>query len=187
MSRATTMSTQTNRYVRETVATSLQQESRSGLAEVLRCIARSAGGFGCILWQMPASQETSSGRRLFATAEWFPATPTSIPPDLPVASATPQAALSGETVSVNTMLESERQLQLPDPLLSQQITAMGSVPVTFPDGARGALNVYKNDSLAFSPTEVERSEQLGRLVPELDRVIQQRVSLKLLNSVNEIG
>ena len=63
---------------------------------------------------------------------------------------------------------------------------MCSVPVTLLDGSRGTINVYRNVSRPFSENEVRTVEQLTSLIPALYQTIRDKVSLSLINSIDEI-
>jgi signal transduction histidine kinase len=60
-----------------------------------------------------------------------------------------------------------------------------SVPITFIDGARGAVNLYRRVAQPFSPIEVIQIERMASLVPRLYQTIRDRVSFNLISSVNE--
>jgi GAF domain-containing protein len=65
------------------------------------------------------------------------------------------------------------------------IRAFCAVPVQLVDGGRGAVNVYRNASVAFSSDEVAQIKRLASLVPRLFQTIRDRVSFNLVSAVNE--
>jgi len=172
----------------ELVTIALNQTSFSGLTELLPILVRAVGGCGCVIWQVPPDatiREGGKDNRLFAVAEWFEGGFTVVPPDLPSSSVTARAVLLGETIRIDD-LRADEGLYRAEPFLSgRYITAMCSVPLTFLDGVKGALNVYRNDSLGFSLTEILLIEKLAQLLPALYQAIQDKVGLNLLHAVDE--
>jgi signal transduction histidine kinase len=60
------------------------------------------------------------------------------------------------------------------------------VPISFLDGIKGAVNVYRTVDRPFSDEKVRTVEQLASLVPPLYESIRDKVSLNLISSTDKI-
>lgn len=172
------------------VSATLTQETFAGFSDTLKSIAEALNAYGCILWQIttdPSSTSRSGDGQLFVLSEWFRDNHTFAFHDLPLNnSVTGEAALRHVTINIDDIWDDERVYKA-DPFLSKVgIKVMCSVPISFRDGARGALNLYRNVNDPFSESEVTQMERLAALVPPLYQAIRDEVSLGLITKVDEL-
>jgi signal transduction histidine kinase len=186
------MNDQSALHVADIVSTALKQRKLSGLSEMLERIAEALKAFGCIIWQVApgASLDPQELRgHMFVLAEWFNGRQGAALHDLPLNdSVTGRAIVAGRTVHIPDIWR-DSHVNTKDPFLKQgNIRVMCVVPVTFPDGARGALNVYRNETFPqpFTPDEIIEMELLSALVPDLYQTIRHEVSLDLIGRINEL-
>ncbi|MGH9429382.1 MAG: GAF domain-containing protein, partial [Terriglobia bacterium] len=184
-------------HITALVATALAQTNLSGLSEMLKRIAEAMNAYGCILWRVtpgaPALGEDLSNMRLFVLAHWLKDNRSFALHDLPLrfetgkaGSVTGEAISRNNSVSVDDIWKDERAYK-GNPFLGEAgIKTLCSVPITFLDGVRGAVNVYRTDLGAFRPDEIALLIELVSLVPALYQTIQDKVSLSLIRSVNEV-
>jgi GAF domain-containing protein len=172
------------------VETTLDQHERSGIAEMLRCIANEMKAYGCILWQVApgASFDGNTPQdHLFMLAEWFDGNQGSALHYLPLnKSVTGEAVLSQQAVNVESVWSDER-VNKDDPFLKQAgIETMCSVPIKLRDEAKGAVNVYRNVPEPFKEDEVRQATELAALVPVLYQTIRNEFSFRLMDEVNKL-
>ncbi|MBK6795264.1 MAG: GAF domain-containing protein [Acidobacteria bacterium] len=63
---------------------------------------------------------------------------------------------------------------------------MCSVPVNFHDGAKGALNLYRNVPVPFKSEEVVQIERMASLVATLYQATRDKVGINLITGTNEL-
>lgn len=175
-------------------------EGRASISEMLKCVSRLMDSFGCVLWQAhPDSVLDPSNPKgaLFVLASWFPTPPEQIFAihDLSFDSATGRAVLTraGE-IEANLRASGGKTNSI---LFFDEhaISPMCTVPLTYADGSRGALNVYRTikpqsttDGSAgeFNECDLVRLTALAKLVPTLYAATRDRESLKLVQSIDAI-
>jgi len=175
------------REILDLVSTALAQEERSGLSEMLRSVARAVNADGCILWQItPFSrlkEEVAAGQ-LFVLAEWFDGADRCNLYDLSLQSATGDAVLTRRIVRVDDA-QLDSRVDRSDPFL-QHISCFCSVPITFANGELGALNAYRTTRKVFGADEIAKLEEVVELLPGLYQTIVDKVSYRLVRTVNRI-
>src|SRR3989440_6911470 len=136
---------------------------------MLRAIAEAVDAYGCVLWQVtPASKLDADPPQgtLFVLAQWVRDNRYVALYNLPLKSISGHAVLTQKSINVPDI--SKEPLNV---LSSFQkvtgIKAMCSVPITFVDGKKGTVNVYRNVAPPFTDDEVQTVEQLASLVPAL--------------------
>lgn len=164
--------------------------SETSLSDMLKCIAGELNAFGCVLWELvPGSRlGAEPSALLFVNAAWFPTEKIFAVHDLPLTdSATGQVVLRQQPVILDNISQDGGARRNHPFLVENQLTQMCSVPATFGEGQRGAVNVYRQEqSPAFTAEEQGRLQQLAKLVPSLYQSIRDRVQLDLLGCVNSI-
>ncbi|MBS1787713.1 MAG: GAF domain-containing protein [Acidobacteria bacterium] len=162
----------------------------SDLPEMLRTIVETVGAYGCILWQVErrlSIPETSSDLKLFALSEWFPREQMAELHDLPLhKSATGLVTLTQQTINIEDIWADGRTYK-DDPFLSKSgIKAMCSVPISYHDGGKGALNLYRNETVPFTAKEVIQIERMAPLVARLYQATRDKVGINLITGINEL-
>lgn len=175
-------------HVTELVTTALSQDSLSGLSEMLKTIALSVNGDGCILWEArPGSDFDSSPPkgRFFMLAGWFKDNWRLALDDLPLKSAVGRAVTTQQSVNIERLRDSREFLSHPI-LQTTPVKTFFCVPVNFLDGTKGALNVYRYLPVPLYESEQRIVEEQAVLVPSLYQTIRDRVSLRLIRKVDDI-
>ncbi len=171
------------------VSTTLNQDRRSGLSEMLRSVARAVDAYGCILWQeTPLSRldDHPPTGQFFVLAEWFEGTERCNLHDLPLESATGDAVLQRRPIKVGDALRDQR-VDRSDPFLQRVgVHCFCSVPITFLNGERGALNAYRIVKKPFASREIAALKRIVKLLPSLYQTISDKVSYQLVLTVNKI-
>lgn len=170
------------------VSTALRQDKLSGLHELLRAIAEAVDAFGCVLWQVtPGSDLNSTPAQgsMFVLDQWLSGNRFVAIYYLPLKSVSGHAVLTQRSVNVPDIFK-EPLNALTSFQQTTNIKTMCSVPITFVDGKKGTVNVYRNVSHPFTSEEVSTVEQLASLVPALHQCIRDKVSLNLVGSINEL-
>lgn len=172
------------------VQTALAQDNLSGLSAVLKNFAQSLDAHGCILWQAEVGSGLESNPPngfLFVLAQWFEDGLGSTMHNMPVrSSATGAAVLSQKTINVQNVWSDDRVFKDDSFLRQASIKTMCSVPINFPDTTRGAVNLYRNTTNSFGEGELLKAEQLALLVPGLYQTIRDKVSLRVIQTVDNI-
>ncbi|HYX30781.1 MAG TPA: GAF domain-containing protein [Pyrinomonadaceae bacterium] len=163
------------------VLDALNQEELSGISVMLRSIAESLNASGCILWR----KEDISKRYLFIAAQWFPQQRCDLR-RLPLGqSRTGEAVRHRKTIIVSDVDADEGVYQ--DSFLKEaNVKTICIVPITYEDGRRGALNLYRTFPTPFDSATETEAKQLASVVPALYRTISDKVSLRLIDKVNGI-
>jgi signal transduction histidine kinase len=174
------------------VLTALGQHERSGISEMLKCIANEVGAYGCILWQVaPGSDFDTKQGHLFVLAEWFNGHRGSALHYLPLNnSTTGKAVLDQRPVNVKDIW-SDELVNTDDPFLKQAgIQVMCSIPIRFRvndnKDVRGAINAYRNVPEPFRGDEVDLIQQLAALIPVLYQTIRNEFSFGLMDRVSRL-
>lgn len=171
------------------VSTALSQDRRSGLTEMLRSVAQTVGANGCILWQQtPFSRlaDYPPTGQFFVLAEWFEGPERSYLHDLSLHSVTGEAILSQEPLRIDDA-KNDPRVDRRDPFFNEVgIHCFCSVPITFLDGEKGALNAYRTLPLPFRDEEITTLDRIVRLLPDLYQTIIDKVSFQLVRTVNGI-
>lgn len=177
-------------HLRDLVLKPLGHKGLSGLSRMLRCIAESVNAFGCILWQVAPharlNRKAPSGR-LFVLAEWFAGNKRDVMHDLPL-----DKSVTGNAIWKNRfrrVVKTKRTepVFIDDPfLIENDIKAFCSIPISFLDGTKGAVNLYRIPSQPFSQSDREQIELLASLVPSIYGAIRDKVSYNLIGAVNKI-
>jgi len=89
-----------------------------------------------------------------------------------------------QTISVKDVRQDQRVFMKHPVLQRTPVKTFCSVPVNFRD-TKGAVNVYRNASVPFGEREIARVEELASLIPTLYQTIRDKVSLGLIQSINE--
>ena len=175
--------------VAQLVSTALRQDRLASLEEMLRKIAELIGGDICILWQAAPGAEleqTPPSGHLFVLAQWYRNEKTWTTHNLPLDSVTGNAVLTGETQHVqDARIDPRVNYKLPFFQITGTKTFF-SIPIIFGDGMPGAVNVYRVRHSPFRDEELARGEELAALVPSLYGTIRDRVSLALVQKVDNI-
>jgi signal transduction histidine kinase len=170
--------------------TALKQERLSGLCEVLRVIAETYRADGCILWEVvPGSNLETREGALFTLAQWISKSanqPHWAMYDLGLHSVAGEAALAGKRVLV-TDIENAPLIHKDRPFYQKlHPDSMCSIPVAYLDGAKGSMTLFRKRPPAFTENEVQAAQQDIELVPDLYQAIRNRVTYRLLLSVNDM-
>jgi signal transduction histidine kinase len=166
----------------------LGHSNLSGVSEMLKHIVVTMNACGAILWQVVPGAELDRNPPagyLSVLADWFEKTQSYPLHNLPLAhSATGNAVKSETSVSINDVLNDERVYR-DDPFLSRaRVKTMAVVPISFRDGTRGALNLYRDVPIAFTELDIRKIEQLASVIPDLYQAIMDKVGFNLIGCVN---
>lgn len=175
-------------HVAELVTMALNQDSLSGLSEMLKTIALSVNADGCILWEArPGSDFNSSPPKghFFILAGWFKDNWKLALEDLPLNSAVGRAVITQQAINSERVRDSREFLSHPI-LQTTSVKTFFCVPVNFLDGTKGALNVYRYVPVPLYESEQRIVEEQAVLVPSLYQTIRDRVSLRLIRKVDDI-
>jgi signal transduction histidine kinase len=170
------------------VSTALRQHRLSGVSEILKEIAHAVDAFGCVLWQATPDSKLDAQPpegSLFVLSQWLEDNSFVALYDLPLKSVSGEAILTQAPVNVHDIFEHPLNVLTPFQR-DAGIKTMCSVPITFLDGVRGTVNVYRNVAMPFSSEEVQTVAQFASLVPALYETVRDKVSLDLISSIDEI-
>jgi signal transduction histidine kinase len=174
------------------VQTAARQECLSGLCELLRTVAEISSSFGCVLWELapyvhgglPQIGEEPRDGRLYVLAQWFHGLNTPATYNLGLDSVTGSAILEQKAMNVGQISTDQRVRDQHPFLKHTHINSFCSAPLTFLDGRKGALNLYR--ATPFTDAEVERVVQMAWLVPELYGNIRDKISFRQIRKINGI-
>jgi len=175
---------QANHPVKDLVSTALCQDQPSGICEMLRSLALSMDAYGCLLWEAarpPGGGHGTEGQ-LYVLAQWVQDSRIFAIHDLPFDSAPGDAILRNIPVVVSNLSSDAGAHELS---LRAGVKSLCCVPLTFHDGARGAVEIYWQSSRALEESDVRKLEDAVSLVPALYQSITDKVSYKLMGAVNE--
>jgi signal transduction histidine kinase len=176
-------------HVTELVSTALRQEKLAGICEMLRSIAQSCDADTCLLWRLAPGSDLKAQPpegRLFVLAQWLKGDKLWASHNLSLNSVTGRGIIAGKPQCV---LDIER-----DPHVARTDTffertgakTFCTVPITFVDEQKGAINFYRNTPRPFRGQELAEANRLAALVPSLYQTIRDKVSSALLSSVSGI-
>jgi hypothetical protein len=141
------------------------QSKRSRFPEMLKFIAHTVNAYGGILWQVAPDSDLDTdppSGRLLMLAQWFQDKGLESSHELPLAnSVTGMAILKNNTINVPDVWDNTHVDENHPFLKKSSINTFCSLPVTFLNGTRGAINLYRNEPLPFQEKEVEQAEQLA--------------------------
>jgi signal transduction histidine kinase len=161
----------------ELLQVAINATSMSAVRAVLRVIAQRTDSDGCILWRVTPEE---SARDLFVAQDWFAGNARNINHSLPLdRSLTGRAILSGSQIS-SALEPPDRD----DFLATAGMGAMCAFPITFPDGVVGALNLYRRHGPGGDTRTWNGVDEYARDLPLVLRVIQDRVALTVLKSLD---
>jgi signal transduction histidine kinase len=177
-------------HLKHLVSTALSQSELSGLSNMLRCIAESVGGYGCILWVAPAELKAVKDRSsqfLFVLGQWMS------DPQIAVLhkintyeSATGRAVRTQSVVNIGNIHEEDSGVFNDSRFFSQTgIVSMCSIPINPRPDVQGALNIYRTSPGKFDEEELDRIQEMLSLFPALYQTVSDKVSLDIIGKVNE--
>ena len=133
------------------VQTALRQEGLSGLSEMLHVVADLASGYGCVLWQFhQRDADSKMGGHFFVVAQWFPRFTPYASHDLSATSDVGTAVFTASPVVSGFPL---READHPF-VVHEKLVGACTLPLTFVDGALGALSVYRTTSDRFDEARI---------------------------------
>jgi signal transduction histidine kinase len=183
-----TVSGITDTKVIDFVSKALRENKLSGLSKMLEAIAEAVDAYGCVLWQVTPNSNlktTPPQGTLFVLAEWLKENRPVALYNLPLKSVSGHAVLTQTSINVPDILKEPLNVLTPFQEATG-IKTMCAVPITFMDGEKGTVNLYRNVPRPFSPDEIRVVEQLASLVPALYERLRDKVSLSLISSVDDI-
>ena len=167
----------------------LRQGKLSSLSETLKIIAEAANSYGCILWQeVPGlgSGTNIPSKYLFVLADWFEDNKRYALHNLPLnSSATGYAVLNKTIINIPDIPTDNRIFNEQSFLHRFDVKSMCSIPIQFLDSTSGAVNLYRKTPGPLNTDELAQIEQLASLIPDLYQAIRDKVSLNLIESINE--
>jgi GAF domain-containing protein len=170
------------------VSLALAQNSRSGLTEILKSIARAVNAYGCVLWEVaPGSNFDAEPPRghLFVLDQWLEDGRIYAFNDLPPHSAAGYTVLTRKTLNVEDVSTDLHVSTDPRYLRRLGVKTLVSVPIIFPDSTRrGAITVYRTSGDPFTEDEISLIEQLSLLVPALYQTIRVKLIFSLTRRVD---
>lgn len=171
-------------------ATLPPQYKDTELTEMLRMIVETVGAYGAILWQVerrPNPLEPLHNGRLFILSEWFSDGQISDLSELPQDnSVTGRVILEQRSINVEDISTTPHTFTA-DPFLTRTgINVLCSVPVSFHDEVKGALNLYRNIPAPFAGEDVARIERAAPLAASVYQATRDKVSINLVTAVNEL-
>lgn len=170
------------------VQLSLRQQELSGVRTILERIAHIFSSFGCIVWESSPRSHSESKSELglfFALAQWFPDEIIWDQYDIPADSLTGFAILNKMPWCLSSDIWSDPRSHKPEFLRSHNISRMCTAPVSFPDNAIGALNVFRRrDEEPFTDDDGLLLHQIASLLPDLYGTIRDKVAYRLSQQTN---
>lgn len=171
------------------VTEALSQKSLSGISEILKQVANAMNAFGCILWQVDPDislENPPANARLYVIAEWFPNDQSAAIHDLLLFhSLSGEAVLNNKTINVKEIATDDRVYKAKF-LYRTGIESFCTIPISFREGVKGALNLYRTSDPPFNEDEVEKAENFAAVLPALYEVIRNEVSLSLVKSIDDL-
>lgn len=167
------------------VTSGLKQHELSGITAMLACVAKELNAFGAVLWELNVSGPLQVDPCFFPLAQSFSGSEFWYERNVPLASRTGLAVT--ENLSHYHILDVTKDtLAYRAPFLKdQKIRTILIIPVTFMDGARGALNIFRREvPNPFSEEEIETACRMAKLIPDLYERIRDEVGYRLSREVN---
>jgi len=170
-----------SREVVELVTVALSQERRSGLAEILRAVAETVDATGCILWQ-----ETPASNQLFVLADWWRGSERNYRHNLSLENSAAGQAVLNQTIVVVDDVDTDPRVYRHDGFVERAgIRCFCSIPLRIA-GKRGALALYRTVSRPFQKEDLSILSDLAALLPSLYQTIVDRMSYRLVGSINKV-
>ena len=172
------------------VWTGFKQTELAGLSALLECIAQAVGARACLLWELAPGSDLDSSHptgRFWIQAQWLAEGVTQPFREAPlVGSVIGDAVRSNRSIVVDDIFTDPRvNSAAVDTLASSGVKQMCSAPITFADGARGAMTLYRNSG-PFVRRETSLVEELAALLPALYQTIRDKVAFEILQQVNGV-
>src|SRR5215213_6048368 len=172
------------------VKLALEQNSRSGLSEILKYIALAVDAYGCVLWEVaPGSDfgEAPPRGHLFVLDQWLQDGRVYAFDDLPANSAAGYSLVNNTTVNIRDVETDPHVSKDPRYLRGLGVNACVGVPMIFFDQSRsGVIALYRKTGKPFEPDEVAVVEQLAPLVGVLYQTIRVKLIFSLTRRVDEV-
>lgn len=172
------------------VRTAVAQKELHGICEMLRSVAQSLDAYGCFLWQASDESDLESNPptgALSVVAHWFDDGRSWALEGIELNS------VVGTVAATRTPRNVPRVEGCPD--ISQRfywwvdqagIRCFCAVPVSFVDGPRGALAIYRKRDRPFDERELAEASELADVLPGLYQAIRDRVSFDLVARIEEL-
>jgi signal transduction histidine kinase len=172
------------------VRTAVAQKELHGICEILRSVAHSLDAYGCFLWQASDESDLESNPptgSLSVVAHWFDDGRSWALEGIELSSVVGQVAATRTPRNV-PRVEDRADISRKFWWWVEQagIRCFCAVPVSFFDGPRGALAIYRNLDNPFSERELEDASALADVLPGLYQSIRDRVSFDLVARIEEL-
>lgn len=172
------------------VTLALAQNSRSGLSEILKYIARAVDAYGCVLWEVAPGSDFGAVPplgHLFVLDQWLQDGRIYAFDDLTAQSAAGYSIIHRETVNIPDVENSPLVSQDPRYLKRLGVKTVVVVPIIFFDQTRsGVIALYRKSARPFNPDEVAVVEQLAPLVGVLYQTIRVKMIFGLTRGVDDV-
>ena len=172
------------------VQTAMAQRELSGISQMLRSIAQSLDAYGCLLWHPSDDSDFEASPpagSLFVMAHWFDDGNASAFEGIELSSVVGQVAVTGRERNMPGVTDAaDISRKLYWWIEERGIRCFCAVPVTFSDGLRGALGVYRKRNQPFTEPEIAVALQLAEALPGLYRAVHDRVSFELVSRIEEL-
>jgi len=154
-------------HITDLVSTALRQEKLGGLCEMLRSIAQSCKADACLLWRLaPGSDLTAQppeGRLFVLAHQWLKDDRLWASHSLGLNSVTGDGIIARRPDCVPDVLNHPR-VDATDRFFERTgARTFCTIPISFMDGQKGAVNVYRNVLKPFNDHEVSRVKGLAVL------------------------
>jgi len=165
-----------------------RQDRLSGLQDMLRVIAQSAGAFGAVMWEVaPGSDPVAKKGRLFVLGSWFEDSDVKVWYYLTLGESLTGETIRGGVPRFSPVIQDERL----DPNRAKKamqdfgITTSFNVPLELHQfKAKAAINLYWKSSISLSPDQEKEIASHCSLVPDLYAALVDHVGLDLLHNLN---
>jgi len=173
------------------VEAALGEGEEAGVSAMLQCLAERFNSFGCAILELGPKPELGAvppKGHLFVQASWFPSGRIFAICDLPVADSASGTVLLRQQGQLFDDIQRQGGAGKDNRFLREnQIRQMLSVPISFLDGGRGVVNLYRReDESVFSRSDQTRLEAVTRVIPHLYRGIRNKESLALIRRVHDL-
>lgn len=172
------------------VRTAVAQKELNGICELLRSIATSMSAYGCFLWQASDDSDLEGDPphgSLSVVAHWFSDGKSWALDGIELDSVVGQVATSRQRRNVLRVEESgDISRKFYWWIERNGIRSFCAFPVTFLDGPRGSLAIYRKDQEPFSDQELDLAGRLADLLPGLYQAVRNRVSFDLVAQIEEL-
>lgn len=163
------------------VTTALNQKDFSGFSKMLGCVAGMTRSWGAILWNL---DEKSS--KIYVMAQWMQSKEMKVCiHSLPIKASLVGLAIADEKIMWSDDIWNDPKVYKDHGFLKEaNINTMCVFPISYKNGNKGALGLYRNNEI-FIEKDRNEIEQLCKLLPELEENILNKVGLRLLQDINE--